>query len=236
MPVLAALGFFLAVAPFLALGLLGAPGLPPLLADPAWHAAIQRSLDLAAIATPPALLLGLAEALVLQLVPRRAKPMAYVLFSLPLLLPMALLEPSFQVWADQASPAAHAEALLAAHALPASVLVFLLLARSLQRIDRHLLASIRACGGAPLQVFRLGVLPELVWGMLAAAAAAFAAAIAMTMADPTLAAAFHPTLGAMLSVSVQTADAHTASAGLLLAALCLAPLLLFGCLSLLRRR
>jgi hypothetical protein len=99
-----------------------------------------------------------------------------------------------------------------------------------------MLASIRAAGGSPLSAFRLGILPELFWAMLAAGAASFTAAMALTMADPVLAAAFHPTLGAMLSVSLQTADSHTASAGLVLAALCLAPLLLFGCVSLLRRR
>ncbi len=236
MPVLAAFGFFLAMAPFLALVLLGAHGLPPLLADPAWHAGLMRSLNLTAIATPPALLLGMIEAGVLLFVPRRAKPCFYMVFCLPLLLPMAMLHPTFQDWADQASSAARAIALIAAHGLPASALAFLVFRRETHCIDPRQMASIRACGGSPFTAFRLGILPELLWAMLAAGAAAVAAAMAFTMADPVLAAAFHPTLGAMLSVSVSTADVQTAPAGLLLATLSAAPVLLLGCVSLLRRR
>jgi putative spermidine/putrescine transport system permease protein len=236
MPVLAALGLFLAAAPLLALFLLGAPGLAPLLADPAWHAAFLRTLNLAALATPLALLLGVAESLILRLFPRPARPFLSVLFSIPLLVPTALLLPRLQDWADQASPAAHEHALLAAHALPASVLAFLVLSRGLDRIDTILLASLRAAGASPATVIRLGILSELIPALLSAAAASFAAAIALAMADTVLAEAFHPTLGAMLRVSIQTADAQTAPAGLLLAALATAPLILPACVSLLRRR
>jgi putative spermidine/putrescine transport system permease protein len=236
MPILAALGLFLAAAPLLALCLLGAPGLPALLAEPAWHAALLRTLNLAVLATLLAMSLGLVESLALRATPRRAKPVLYVLFSLPLLCPAALLSPYLQDWADQASPAAHEHALLAAHALPASCLAFLVLSRGLDRMDTILLASLRACGASPVGVWRLGILPDLIPALLSAAAASFAAAMALTMADTALAEAFHPTLGAMLSVSIQTADAQTAPAGLLLAALATAPLILPAGLSLYRRR
>jgi ABC-type spermidine/putrescine transport system permease subunit II len=231
MPILAAFVFFLAIAPLLALGLLGAPGVSTLLANPIWQAAILRTLDLAARSAPLALLLGFAEALLLCVTPRRARPFLLVLFGLPLLVPLAPLLPAIGRWADQAGAGPRALALIAAHALPAAVPAFLLIFVGLRRIDPCLLGSVRAAGGTMFAAFCLVIWQEFWPAMVAGAAGASAASIALIMADTALAAAFHPTLGAMLTVAVQTADAQTAPAGLVLAALAIVPLVLLGCVS-----
>ena len=237
MPILAALAYFLALSPLLALLLLGPPGLAPMLANPVWVAACLRSLLIAEVAVPIALFIAVPAALAVSGAARIVRWTVLGLFLVPLLCPPSWTSSGLADAADHAHLAgAHIAALIAAHAAPSTSLAFLIVYAFLRRIDPTLLQACAAAGASPLRAWRMVVFPVLAWAMPVAAVAAFAGAIGTTIADARLAPAFHPTLGAMLAVATQTSDAQAAPAALVLALLAVIPLCALAVLMALRRR
>ncbi len=227
---------FAAALPVLALCLLGAPGLPALLAAPAWVAAALRSLMLAEAALPLALLIAIPASLGLQGAPHALRRAAIGLALLPLLLPLRWIALGVKRAADTVPvPDANIVALLLAHTLPAAAAAFLVLVAGLNGVDPVLARAARAGGAGSWTAWRLAILPDLARTMPAAASLGFTASVALCGGDAVLAGPFHPTLGAMLAVALRQEDAQAAPAALILAALACAPLPLLAGIRLLRR-
>jgi ABC-type spermidine/putrescine transport system permease subunit II len=236
MRALVPISFFVACAPFLALLMLGQSGYAPLLQHPAWAAAALRTLLIAELSVPIALLLGVPAALALWGTHPARRRIVIAICALPILTPPSWAAAGLQFAADHAGlPDAHIAALIAAHAVPAASLAFLVLFGLLTFADPVLLRAALASGAKPLRAWQLVVLPHLAIAIVVASAAAFAASVGLTRVDTVLAPTLHPTLGTMLAVAMHTANSQTAPAALVLAVLAMAPLALVWCLSLLRR-
>jgi ABC-type spermidine/putrescine transport system permease subunit II len=236
MRVLATISLFLACAPLLALILLGHSGIAPMLTHPVWVAATLRTLLIAEVSVPVALLLGLPAAIALWGAPLATRRNVIAVCALPILVPPSWSAAGLQYFADHAGiEDAHVAVLIAAHAAPAASLAFLVIYGFLSVADPALLRVAAASGASPLRAWRIAVLPHLAMAVAVAGAAAFAASVGLAIVDTALAPAFHPTLGGMVLVAVRTADSQTAAAGLVLAMLALGPLGVVWWLSLLRR-
>jgi ABC-type spermidine/putrescine transport system permease subunit II len=228
--------FFLALAPLVAVTLLGQPGLAAMLRNPAWVAATLRTLHIAEVAVPIALLLSVPAALTLWGAPLATRRIVLAVCALPILVPPGWSAAGLAYLADHAGIAgAEVAALSAARAAPAASLAFLILYAGLTVADPALLRVAMANAATPLQAWRIVILPHLAMAGLVAAVAAFVAAVGLNIADQILAPAYQPTLGSMLTVALRTADFQTASAALILAVLVLAPLSVVWCLLLVRR-
>jgi ABC-type spermidine/putrescine transport system permease subunit II len=236
MRVLATISLFVACAPLLALILLGQAGVAPMLTHPVWVAATLRTLLIAEVSVPAALLLAVPAAIALWGAPLATRRSVISVCALPILTPPSWSAAGLQYFADHAGiEDAHVAALIVAHAAPAASLAFLVMYGFLSLADPALLRVAAASGASPLRAWRIAVLPHLAMAVAVAGAAAFTASVGLTLVDTALAPAFHPTLGGMLLVAVRTADSQTAAAGLVLAVLALGPLGVVWCLSLLRR-
>jgi ABC-type spermidine/putrescine transport system permease subunit II len=229
--------FFVAAAPLLAVVLLGEPALHALLHEPSWLAAALRSLLIAEVSVPLALLLAVPAAAGAYRAAPASRRWLTGLCVLPVLVPPAWLAAGLRDGAARAGfHGAHVAALIAAHAAPAASVAFLIVLWSIDRCAWPVRDVALAQGAGTLRALWLAggrCLPE---GMALSAAAAFAVSAGLTIPDVVLAPAFHPTLGTLLMVAQRTDDAHLAAAALLLAIFCLAPAgLVFGA-RLLRRR
>lgn len=196
----------------------------------------MRTLLIAEVSVPVALLLGVPAAMALWGAPLATRRSVIAVCALPILVPPSWSAAGLQFCADHAGiEDAHVSALIVAHAAPASSLAFLVIYGFLSVADPVLLRVAAASGASPLRAWRIAVLPHLAMAVVVAGAAAFAVSVGLAIVDTALAPAFHPTLGGMVLVAVRTADSQTAAAGLVLAMLALGPLGVVWCLSLLRR-
>jgi ABC-type spermidine/putrescine transport system permease subunit II len=226
---------FLAAAPLLALVLLGEAGLDALLHTPVWVAAAFRTLLIAEVSVPVALLLAVPAVLgVIRCSPAPRRWLTW-LCALPVLLPPAWVAAGLRDAATRSGfPGAHIAALIAAHAAPAAAVSFLVLLGALDRCDWAAIETMAAQGAGWLHAIWVAAGRHLAEGLALSATAAFAVAAGWTIPD-TLAPLSHPTLGVLLASARETADGGLAAVGLLLAMICLAPLGLVLSLRWLRR-
>jgi|GEM_PF-3839593 len=227
----AGLALFVAVAPALAVLLLGWPGAFHVLATPVWNEAARRSLVLAEASTAIAWPLGIMAAFGLWGARRRHRRAMLSASLLPLLLPPGWsasglgVAAAFGVW-----PAGGQMAVLVfGQAVPAACLVLLVMSGFLNRLDPRIAQAAATCGASPGRIRRLVLLPNLVFPLGVAAAAAFAVTLGQTAFAPA-------SLGGLVAQAALRHEPVLAPATLILATMAAAPLLLIGLIWLLLPR
>jgi ABC-type spermidine/putrescine transport system permease subunit II len=233
----AAVAFGLAMAPSLAVLLLGAPGLPNIAADPVWATAAVRSLLLTELALAIGLPVGLAAALALWGGRPVLRRLGLGLAAGVMLAPAPVLGAGLaDITGRMGFAGAQVTALVLAHGAAAAALTLFILTARLNDVDPRILLA-AASGGAPTGLaWRVAVLPALAWPLAVSAACCIAFSVGQAGLDARLEAARHPTLDVLGGWVSTLGGAAAPPAMLLLAGLAAAPLLVLLVGSLLRVR
>ena len=227
-----ALTIMLVLAPVLAVVVLGALGLAPVLADHRVMSAAWCGVQDAALGAAEGWTIGVLAAFGIwggKAVWRRVVLAAAWTV---LLVPQALPAHGLGSLAQADSLGMHLAA-AAIQTAPIAGLVTLVMTAALNRLDPLVLRSAAASGAAPLQAWRRTVLPALAWPLFLSCAAAFALCLGATQLDALLG---HATLGGVLGEAIRQHDVASAPEALLLGGIAMAPLLPLALLAALVRR
>lgn len=140
--------------------------------DPAWRAAIVRSLAIAVSSAALAVAIATPLAYVLRAYRIRLAPLLYSLGILPFMLPPVISALGAQVFWNATGHVGRIENVIVAHAVFFSTLPLITISLAMEMMDPSLREAAQTLGANPRQTFRTITLPLLVPSMVTGFAAA----------------------------------------------------------------
>jgi putative spermidine/putrescine transport system permease protein len=141
--------------------------------DPAWRAAIGRSLAIAVSSAGLAVLIALPLAYALRTYRLRLAPAIYALGILPFMLPPVISALGALAFWNTTGHVGRIENVIIAHAIFFSTLPLITISVGLDRVDASLAEAAQTLGADPRTTFRTITLPLLVPSMITGYAASF---------------------------------------------------------------